>query len=215
MRVIPLVLSAILALSLVGCGSTEEPKEEPKAVETVEPKPADKSDLQTCYDELSSTILPEEYTPESYAVFQEKLDKAAEVLADEKATQSQVDSAKSALENQVDDLVEVFNPANYSATAYTDVARDPDAYMGDRLVFEGKVVQVLEGDKEISIRLANNGEYDQMIFCGYSPDLLDFRILEDDYIAIYGTCIGLYSYESTMGAKISLPGMYLDHIELM
>ena len=31
------------------------------------------------------------------------------------------------------------------------------------------------------------------------------RILEDDIITIWGECDGLYSYESVLGSKVSLP----------
>ena len=37
-----------------------------------------------------------------------------------------------------------------------------------------------------------------MIFVGYDKNLLDFRVLEDDTVTVYGTCIGLYSYKPTM-----------------
>ena len=40
------------------------------------------------------------------------------------------------------------------------------------------------------------------------------RVLEDDTVTVYGTCVGQYSYQSTLGAKISLPGLYADQVEI-
>ena len=135
--------------------------------------------------------------------------------ADEDATQSQVDSAKGNLYTAYNGLVEAFNPANYSWPAYRDVARNPDSYSGQKLAFKGKVLQVVEGDSETDLRIATDGGYDDVIFVGFDPSIMGgTRVLEDDTVTVYGTCVGQYSYQSTLGAKISLPGLYADQIEI-
>lgn len=101
-----------------------------------------------------------------------------------------------------------------SDVTYENLARTPDDYEGKAVTFRGEVVQVMEGEEENHIRLAVNGDYDQMLYIGYEPQILEERILEGDYITIYGLSIGIYSYESTMGALISIPGVWVDYIEM-
>ena len=55
------------------------------------------------------------------------------------------------------------------------------------------------------IRLAVDSNYDTVLFVTYTTDQVTGRILEDDILTIYGTVIGDYSYETVMGATITLP----------
>ncbi|MFR5092064.1 MAG: hypothetical protein ACLTDR_08740 [Adlercreutzia equolifaciens] len=71
---------------------------------------------------------------------------------------------------------------------------------------------MLEGDGETDVRLATDGEYDDVVFVGFDPNILDVRVLEDDSITVYGTCLGLYSYTATLGQEISLPAIYADKV---
>ena len=96
---------------------------------------------------------------------------------------------------------------------YDQLARTPDNYIGELVKFRGKVLQVVEGDTEINIRLAVNNNFDNVLFCGYSPDIVSSRILENDTITIYGESLGLYSYESTIGAQITIPAVWIDKID--
>lgn len=96
---------------------------------------------------------------------------------------------------------------------YDQLARTPDDYKGKKVKFSGKVLQVVEGDEEIQIRLAVNQDYDTILYCGYDPSIVSSRVLEDDVITIYGTSLGLYSYTSTMGGKITIPSIYIDRID--
>ena len=98
--------------------------------------------------------------------------------------------------------------------AYKELARNPDPYKGKSLTYSGKVIQVIEGDTETQHRIAVNGDYDNVIYVAYPKNIVTSRILDDDYVTVYGTSLGLYSYQSTMGGKITVPALYLDRIEL-
>ena len=52
------------------------------------------------------------------------------------------------------------------------------------------------------------------LYVAYPKNIVTSRILDDDYVTVYGTSLGLYSYQSTMGGKITVPALYLDRIEL-
>ncbi|WP_423190381.1 hypothetical protein ACO1PF_05820 [Alkalibacterium sp. f15] len=96
---------------------------------------------------------------------------------------------------------------------YDQLARTPDDYMGEKIKFSGKVIQVIEGDEEIQLRFAVNDDYDQVIYVAYSPDIVEQRVLEDDYLTISGYSLGTVSYESTIGGVITIPSSVIEIIE--
>lgn len=184
----------------------ERERQEAQAVQTA------RNNLQVAVDRCAA-YLAEDWTPESFQALTTSLALANETLANANSTAAELTSAQSAVEAAEAGLAQAFKPENYAAVAYTDVARNPDSYMGQKLVFTGKVLQVVEGTTEIDIRIATDGAYDDVVFVGYSPDLLGgTRVLEDDSVTVYGTCVGLYTYTSTLGASISLPGLYADQV---
>lgn len=45
-------------------------------------------------------------------------------------------------------------------------------------------------------------------------DSNEARILEDDIITMYGTLAGTYTYESVMGASVTVPLFFAEYIDL-
>lgn len=119
------------------------------------------------------------------------------------AAKASSDAAKSA------SLAAEKDPNTYNTgISYEQVARTPDDYKGQKIQFTGKVVQVMEDDSETQVRLAVNGDIDNIILVGIDPDILNgSRILEDDLITVSGLSIGTVSYKSTLGGKITIPAM--------
>ena len=102
----------------------------------------------------------------------------------------------------------------YMKLDYKAVARDPDAHNGDLITFSGKVLQVLESGKYITFRISSKGNYDNVVYCSYvAPDNYK-RILEDDKVTVYGTCTGIYTYETIMGGSVTIPSCTIDRIEI-
>lgn len=97
---------------------------------------------------------------------------------------------------------------------YDQLARNPKDYIGEKIKFTGTVLQVMESDYEVTIRLATSKRYDNVIYCTYSPDIVSSRILEDDRITVYGASTGTVSYQATSGKEVTIPGMHVDKIEL-
>jgi hypothetical protein len=97
---------------------------------------------------------------------------------------------------------------------YDQLARTPDSYQDDKVKFSGKVLQVMEDDDSstVNIRLAVGGDYDNVLLGVYSSYTVSKRVLEDDYITVYGTSNGLTTYESTMGGDITIPEVQIDKI---
>lgn len=97
---------------------------------------------------------------------------------------------------------------------YEQVSRNPDEYILKLGKFKGKVVQLIEGDTHNNLRVAVGGDYNKIILIEYDPTKLDQRILEDDQITVYGMNMGIVSYTSTIGGKISIPSMLADKIDI-
>ena len=106
--------------------------------------------------------------------------------------------------------------AEYSSDySYNTIARDSESYKDTKVKFRGKVLQ--EGSFGIDglnyIRLAVDSNYDTVLFVTYTTDQVTGRILEDDILTIYGTVLGDYSYETVMGATITLPWVLSQMID--
>lgn len=70
----------------------------------------------------------------------------------------------------------------------------------------------MEGDTHNNLRVSVDGNYYNMLLVEYDPSMLSQRILEDDQVTIYGTNMSIYTL--TMGAKISIPSMLEDKIDI-
>lgn len=99
----------------------------------------------------------------------------------------------------------------YTAFTYDEVARYPDDHMFEKAKFKGKVIQIMEDEDTMIIRLAVTKErygWSDPILVRYArTDSSEGRILEDDIITAYGMMMGTYTYTSTMGASITIPYM--------
>lgn len=102
----------------------------------------------------------------------------------------------------------------YTKLDYKAVARDPDAHEGDLITFSGKVLQVLESGRSITFRITSKGNWDDVVYCSYTAPSDYKRILEDDKVTVYGTCTGIYTYETIMGGSVTIPSCTIDRIEV-
>lgn len=108
---------------------------------------------------------------------------------------------------------------------YKTLARNPDKYKGNNYKITGEVIQVQEFRRNSTVELRINitketygyndkAYYTDTVYCTVEiPDGED-RILEDDIITFWGTCDGLYSYESVVGSLISLPKIDIQYFEM-
>ena len=97
---------------------------------------------------------------------------------------------------------------------YNELARTPDTYKNKKIQLTGEVIQVLEEGKRIDIRINMNGVYDHTIYITYTLKDGECRILDGDIITVYGTFEGLVTYESVMGASVTIPRVDAKYIEM-
>lgn len=95
---------------------------------------------------------------------------------------------------------------------YDQLARTPNDYKSKKAKFTGKVLQVVEGKGETDLRIAVNGNYDNVLYVVYSTSIINSRVLENDNVTVKGTSQGIYSYKSTLGKSISVPLLKVDSI---
>ena len=106
----------------------------------------------------------------------------------------------------------------YLALDFKAISRDPDSYEGKNYTFTGKVVQVLEEEMDnytyVVMRIATKGNYDNVVYVTYLRENGEARILEDDRVTVYATCLGLYTYETVIGGSVTLPNFLAESVTL-
>ena len=107
----------------------------------------------------------------------------------------------------------------YQSLDYKAISRDPDTYEGNLYKFDGKILQVMEeaqgdGTTFVTLRVATKGGYDDVVLVGYTRSAGEARVLEDDRVTIHGTSHGLYTYETVMGAEMTIPLIIADTVSV-
>ena len=139
-----------------------------------------------------------------------------EKLAKEKAEKEEAErKAKEEAEAKAKAEQEAKEKQGYdTGITYDQLARTPNDYKGKKCKFRGKVVQVQEGNNLVAMRIAVNGNYDNILYViATNKTLNGERVLENDYVTVYGTSAGIYTYTSVMGASISIPSMLVAKID--
>ena len=143
----------------------------------------------------------------------EKADKQAQEAAlkaaNEKAAQEA--AAKAAAEKAAQEAADK-DPNTYQALPYDEMARNGDNHKGEKLQITGKVIQVMDSDEGFAtLRVATRDGYDDVYLVEIPANQWKtHRLLEDDVITFYGNVYGLYSYDSTMGGKITVPAITVN-----
>ena len=151
--------------------------------------------------------------------WQETIDLAGELheryngCEEDKEGQDLAEKAGAKLEEAASKKAEEEAKGYETGITYDQLARTPDQYEGSKVKFYGEVIQVIEGDDSVQIRLAVNSDYDHVLFCQYDSDIVKSRVLEDDKITVYGVSAGTISYQSTMGGKITIPAVLVEKID--
>lgn len=116
-----------------------------------------------------------------------------------------------------DEELEELYKKNCKTISYKDLARNPGDYEGEYVKFSGKIVQVCYEAESIfyysSYRLATYGGYDNVVYIKIDNYGSGSRILEDDWITIYGKFDGLYTYETVMGSSVTIPCIVVEYFE--
>ena len=223
-----LLLATVLILVTAGCSSGISQEEYDKVVSeksTIEKERTELqnkyTDLDNQYNALSSSMdaLENEYGEykEKMKPFEELSEKEAEArkIEAEKVIEQQKKEEEEKRRKEEEKKKQEEAKGYETGITYDQLARTPDDYVGKKVKFKGEVIQVIEtsGESTIQIRLAVNSDYDTILLGEYESDIVSSRILENDIITIYGVSAGTISYESTLGATITIPGVLIERID--
>lgn len=185
-----------------------------KLNDKIDEKQSSCDSIQKQYDNLLSENLQLDTDYEKLKEENEELQAQIEEL-----TNPKTDLEESEETGELSDELNTFINSNMedvsmfrSDVSYDEIARHPNDYDGELLTFSGEVAQVIEGDGTTELRIAVDGDYDDIIYGIYDNRILDSRLLEDDKIQFYGESCGIISYQSTLGATISIPSISIYKI---
>ena len=169
------------------------------------------ADKQKLSDENAVLAGKVEAAAPWFALSELEQQKETERLQAEQAAQEQAE--REAQEQAAKEAAEKEKKGYETGITYAQLSRTPDDFEGEKVKFKGRVLQVIEGDSEVQLRVATKGNWDNVIFVYYPSNLVASRVLEDDKITIYGVSKGLFSYDSTGSGKITIPLIQVDKID--
>lgn len=95
--------------------------------------------------------------------------------------------------------------------------RQPEYYIGKEVYFGGTVLQTMYDTNDssaVDLRVKVNGakSANNVIYVTYKLKDGNMRILEDDYVDLYGTFDGMITYEAVLGNNVTIPRINGEHI---
>ena len=162
-----------------------------------------------------------------YGIFFDKEDEVSGVTNKNNTAVTEVMAETQAETTETISAVDIEKEFKESCTEidFATLARNPDKYKGNNYVFEGKVIQVSEGQGElVTLRInITKNEYEYLDSALWTDTILatilipqgEDKILEDDIITFWGICDGECTYESVFGANITVPKISIQYYELI
>jgi hypothetical protein len=96
---------------------------------------------------------------------------------------------------------------------YDDLARDTERYEKKIVMLTGRVLQVVEDGDAAMLRLAVDGNIDDVVVLRY-PGYSERRVLVDDNLRIYGTVLGRIDYTTVLGQQVTAPAMTAEWVQI-
>lgn len=211
-KVLIVAVCILLALSAVGCSSgiTKEDfdavsTERDQLKENVETMSKEIDDLKTQIKEKDSQIQEKDAKLVEAEPWFQKSEAEKQALIAEQEAAAEAERVAAAEQEKV---------GYDTGITFDQIARTPDDVQGQKVKFTGKVIQTVGESGLITIRLAIDDDYDKVVMATYDSSLVAQRILEDDQVTIYGIANGLFSYEATSGATITVPLIAVEKIDI-
>lgn len=102
--------------------------------------------------------------------------------------------------------------------SFKDLARNANSLKGKRIKGQGEVVQVLSSgnyyEMRVNVTRGSYGIWTDTVYVTYFKNDDAPNIIEDDVITFYGEIEGTTSYESVLGATITLPDIAAEYIDI-
>jgi RecJ-like exonuclease len=95
---------------------------------------------------------------------------------------------------------------------FEEIARDKNALKGEKVMFTGEVVQVMDDLFRVDITKTEYGYTDTIAF-DIDTGKLSENILEGDIVTIWGESKGFYTYTSILNQEITIPRVRAVYIQ--
>ena len=155
--------------------------------------------------EVEESIQAEESLAEEREAKEEEERLAKEKEEEERLEQESIEAAE--------EWQEKLNNPRTDVT-YDNLMRTPDEYFGEVIQYSGTVLQTITGDGIVQQRVALYDDYDKIVLIEYAEELPEVRLLDDDYITFTGMSFGTITYETVLGAKLEIPSIFVERINL-
>lgn len=100
---------------------------------------------------------------------------------------------------------------SYKNLNFKELSRYPEKYQKEAYKFTGHVIQVLGSREEgFEMRIATDGKYDDVVYVMLTTNP-GFNILDDDNLIIYAKYYGMQSYQTVLGATVTIP-FFIAHL---
>lgn len=141
---------------------------------------------------------------------QKEAEEAAKKKAEEEAKKAEEEriAAEKAAEEQARKEAEAHKYE--TGLTWEQIARE--GKVGTLGQFEGKIIQVMNGNGYTQYRVAINGNYDTIMLVEIDDTVKTETLLEDDYIYFKGTSAGTMTYTTVMGAEMTIPAFECHEI---
>ena len=99
-----------------------------------------------------------------------------------------------------------------NASTYDEFFRHADQYIGKKVELRGEVIQAIDswGEIQYRVKLKDNGS--DVVYA--TADSSVTRMLNGDTVTIYGEFTGTVTYESTLGAEITIPSVAVEKVTI-
>ena len=114
--------------------------------------------------------------------------------------------------NLVIDHNAAYDTTSFPRPSYNDAMRYPERYEGSQISIYGRVVQKMVNGDRVTLRVATSWSWDNVYYVTYNQSDIEVAVIEDDYVTIYGTSTGCYTYTALMGNEITIPSMEAERI---
>ena len=178
--------------------------------EAIEKELADLKEKTKSYIELNETEkgIVDTKIQEVKQATKEEAEAEQKRIAEEQAQKAAEEQAKKEAEEQAKREAEAHKYE--TGLTWEQIARE--GKKGTLGQFEGKIIQVMNGDGFTQYRVTINGDYDQVMLIEVKNGVAKETLLEDDYVYFKGESLGTITYTTVMGAEMTIPAFECHEI---
>ena len=132
----------------------------------------------------------------------------ADVSADD--TSSTSEDANAPVQNNVSEMDMALYQAQCREIPYEEFARDSEAMKRQYFTFTGVIKQAMEGSYRLGVK--NGSSYSDIVYLDYEIPAGAERVLEGDFVTVWGVSEGLYTYTTVSDTEITVPRLDVGYL---